>query len=349
MSNSLSSSSVNFRNRISLTQDFKSEVQIGGSYLYAFSNQSPTTKTFADNEWTSINETTDIHLHEGTIKLSVPLNKRGSSIELTADYLNRNSKNNSLYYIGEDNDGNIAEQNNLNLWKFKADVLYPYSRSLVFKFGTSTQLLSSRYSPFVSKTSDRFNMSTTTTPTSGVTPIVYAVAQGKISIFRYDAGLNWQLNHISYNDLTSDVHAHNNQWGINPTIQVMMPFGKMKEHNLMLSYKRTMSDIPYSAISSAVTWIDSYNYSIGNANLKAPSSDMLMAGLSMFRNKVTLIAIYAYVHNRIYWQTFSDEENPENLYTKPINLLGQSYWEWEQNIWKLRLNGGTSNCRGVWR
>ena len=94
MSNSLSSSSVNFRNRISLTQDFKSEVQIGGSYLYAFSNQSPTTKTFADNEWTSINETTDIHLHEGTIKLSVPLNKRGSSIELTADYLNRNSKNN---------------------------------------------------------------------------------------------------------------------------------------------------------------------------------------------------------------------------------------------------------------
>lgn len=98
---------------------------------------------------------------------------------------------------------------------------------------------------------------------------------------------------------------------------------KMKEHNLMLSYKRTMSDIPYSAISSAVTWIDSYNYSIGNANLKAPSSDMLMAGLSMFRNKVTLIAIYAYVHNRIYWQTFSDEENPENLYTKPINLLGR--------------------------
>lgn len=190
MSNSLSSSSLNFRNRISLTQDFKSGVQIGGSYLYAFSNPSPTTKTFADNEWTSINEAENIHLHEGTIKLSVPLNKRGSSIELTADYLNRHSENNSLYYIGEDNDGNIAEQNNLNLWKFKADILYPYSRSLVFKFGTSTQLLSSRYSPFVSKTSDRFNMSTTTTQTSGVTPIVYAVAQGKISIFRYSAVLS---------------------------------------------------------------------------------------------------------------------------------------------------------------
>ena len=44
MSNSLVSCSVNFRNRISLTQEFKSGVQIGGSYLYASSNPSPTTK-----------------------------------------------------------------------------------------------------------------------------------------------------------------------------------------------------------------------------------------------------------------------------------------------------------------
>ena len=79
----------------------------------------------------------------------------------------------------------------------------------------------------------------------------------------------------------------------NPIIQIMMPFGKRKEHSLMLNYKRTMSDIPYSAISSAITWKDAYNYSVGNANLKAPSSDMLMVGLSMFRNKVTLTAIYA--------------------------------------------------------
>lgn len=146
ISNSLVSSFVNFRNRISLTQEFKSGVQIGGSYLYASSNPSPTTKTFANNEWTSISEVTNIHLHEGTIKFSMPLNKRGSSIEVATDYLNRHSNNNSLYYIEEENTNNITEQNKLNLWKFKADFLYPCNRSLVFKFGTSAQLLSSLYS-----------------------------------------------------------------------------------------------------------------------------------------------------------------------------------------------------------
>ena len=180
-----------------------------------------------------------------------------------------------------------------------------------------------------------------------VTPIVYTVAQGKISKFRYSAGLNWQLNHIGFSDLTSNIHEHNNQWSFNPIIQIMMPFGKRKEHSLMLNYKRTMSDIPYSAISSAITWKDAYNYSVGNANLKAPSSDMLMVGLSMFRNKVTLTAIYAYSHNRIYWQTFNDEKNSNILYTKPINISGQSYWGIGAEYMELRLNGGTLNSQDV--
>ena len=93
----------------------------------------------------------------------------------------------------------------------KADILYPCNRSLVFKFGTSAQLLSSQYSPSGSNISNRFNTSTKTTKTSGVTPIVYTVAQGKISKFRYSAGLNWQLNHIGFSDLTSNIHEHNNQ------------------------------------------------------------------------------------------------------------------------------------------
>ncbi len=311
LSNSLMSSSCNFRNRISLTQQFKSGAQLGGSYLYTSSNPSPTSTTFGNDEWSSISEKMKSHLHEGTIKFSMPLNKRGSSAELTVDYLNKYSKNNSLYYIEERKTGDVVENSNLNLWKFNADFSYPHSRSLAFKFGASAQLISSSYSPSVNKISNRFNMSTMATQTSGVTPIVYVMAQGKMSKFRYSAGINWQLNHINFSDRTSNVDDQNTQWSINPTIQCMMPFGKNKAHNLILSYKRTMSDIPYSAISSAITWKDSYNYSIGNTNLKSPSSDIIMAGLSMFRNKVTLTALYAYSHNRIYWQTFHNGENAD--------------------------------------
>ena len=326
LSNSLVSSSYNFRNRISLTQQFKSGAQLGGSYLYTSSNPSPTSTTFGNDEWSSISEKMKSHLHEGTIKFSMPLNKRGSSAELTVDYLNKYSKNNSLYYIEERKTGDVVENSNLNLWKFNADFSYPHSRSLAFKFGASAQLISSSYSPSVNKISNRFNMSTMATQTSGVTPIVYVMAQGKMSKFRYSAGINWQLNHINFSDRTSNVDDQNTQWSINPTIQCMMPFGKNKAHNLILSYKRTMSDIPYSAISSAITWKDSYNYSIGNTNLKSPSSDIVMAGLSMFRNKVTLTALYAYSHNRIYWQTFHNGENADIFYTKPINISGQCYW-----------------------
>ena len=58
----------------------------------------------------------------------------------------------------------------------------------------------------------------------------------------------------------------------------------------MLSYKRTLSDIPYTAISSVINWSDTYNYTVGNPDLKAQSADIVMAGLSA-RNKINLTAL----------------------------------------------------------
>ena len=54
-------------------------------------------------------------------------------------------------------------------------------------------------------------------------------------------------------------------------------FGARMNHAVMLNYKRTLSDIPYTAISSVINWADAYNYSVGNPNLKAQSADMVMA------------------------------------------------------------------------
>ncbi len=59
----------------------------------------------------------------------------------------------------------------------------------------------------------------------------------------------------------------------------------------MLSYKRTLSDIPYTAISSVINWSDTYNYTVGNPDLKAQSADIVMAGLSLLRNKINLTAL----------------------------------------------------------
>lgn len=120
---------------------------------------------------------------------------------------------------------------------------------------------------------DRFNVSSIPTKTTGFTPIVYTTAQGMVWRLRYSAGINWQLNRISYEDKSVGIKSHNIQWGINPTIQLMMPWGAKRNHALMFNYKRALSDIPYSAISSVINWEDSYNYTVGNPDLKAQSAD----------------------------------------------------------------------------
>ncbi len=150
----------------------------------------------------------------------------------------------------------IEETDNLNLWKFKADFIYPYSRTLVWKFGASVQFISSDYTPTDIVENDRFETSDIPTKTFGFTPIVYASAQGRVWKIKYSAGVNWQLNRISYEDCSVGKKSTNTQWSINPTLQVMMPFGSKMNHALMLSYKRTLSDIPYTAISSVINWSD---------------------------------------------------------------------------------------------
>lgn len=283
---------------------------------------------------------------EGTMKFTLPLNQKGASMQLTADYFNRNSEERSSFFQENDEVGGVTDKNNLHLWKFKADFLYPQSESLAWRFGASAQLISSAYTPSDLIESDRFLSSSIPTKTGGFTPLVYLSAQGSVWKLRYSAGINGQLNRISYEDRHANIKNHHTQWSINPTLQVMMPFGAQMNHAFLLNYKRTLNDIPYSAISSVVTWDDAYNYHVGNPDLKAQSADMVMLGVSFFRNKLNLTAIYGHSHNQIYWQTFQESDNPELFYSKPVNISGQGIWgvgaEWIESPvawWRFKLSG----------
>lgn len=307
----------NLRNRLSLTQQFKSGAQLGGSYLIATTRPRPTSSSIVNKTLSSFDKRTNMLAQEGTIKFSLPLNNRGTFMELTADYYNRHSDDNANYLIDNELIGRQTDESNLNLWKVKADFLYPRSRKLAWKFGASAQWITSEFTPSAVVESNRFELSDIPTKTTGFTPIVYAAAQGMVWNLRYSAGLNWQLNRISYTDRDLHVTNHNTQWSINPTVEMMMPFGAKMDHAVMLNYKRTLSDIPYTAISSVINWADAYNYSVGNPNLKAPSTDMVMAGLSLFRNKLNFTALYAHAHDRIYWQTFQDASNADYSIPNP--------------------------------
>ncbi|MEZ3521819.1 outer membrane beta-barrel protein, partial [Muribaculum sp.] len=286
----------NFRNRLSLTQQLQSGAQLGGCYLISMSSPRPSSVSYDGNTISSISSRENTSLQEGTLMFMQPLGSRGTQLQLTADYLNRHSNDNSCYFLDSEKAAAIKETTNLNLWKFKADIIYPHSRSLIWKFGASAQFISSHYTPADILKNDRFETSDIPTKTSGFTPIVYASAQGRIWKLKYSAGMNWQLNRIAYEDRSANRKSTNTQWSMNPTVQVMMPFGPGMSHALMMSYKRTLSDIPYTAISSVINWSDAYNYTVGNPDLKAQSADIVMAGLSLLRNKINITALYAVSH-----------------------------------------------------
>lgn len=335
-----------FRNRLSLSQQFASGATLGASYHIGTSNLRPKSHTLADASFSDINKKNNSVAQEGTVRFSLPLNTGGSAMELAADYFNRHSNENSEYYNNGENIAGIKEKYDLDLWKFSADFIYPHSRKFTWQFGASAQIINSRYTPTAIMADDRFQTSDIPTKTDGFTPIVYASAKGMAWKLRYSFGINWQLNRISYTDLTSNISNHNTQWSVNPTVQVMMPFGSRMQHAVMLNYKRTMSDIPYTAISSVINWSDANNYTVGNPDLKAQTADMVMVGLSLFKNKLNLTALCLHSHNRIWWQTFQNAANQDIYYTKPVNIAGQGAWgfgaEWMETPtkwWRFKLSG----------
>ena len=179
----------------------------------------------------------------------------------------------------------------------------PRSQKLVWKYGASVHYIVSDYHPAigVSNQTDRFQTSQTATTTKGLTPLAYVSAMGQIWKINYSIGVNWQLNEIKYKTSDDGIESSDTQWGINPTVQLMMQLDKKGEYMLMLNYKRTLDDIPYAAISSTVRWSDPYNYTVGNPDLKAPTADMLIAGASLCRNLLNLTAVYSHTKDNIYW------------------------------------------------
>ena len=184
------------------------------------------------------------------------------------------------------------------------------------------------------------------TRTSGLTPLVYASAMGQIWKIRYSIGVNWQLNKIEYETKDDGKKSSDTQWGINPTIQLMMPIDKNGKHALMLNYKRTLDDIPYAAISSTIRWTDPYNYTVGNPNLKSPTADMVMAGASLFRNLLNLTTVYMHTKDNIYWETLQSPTASDVFYTTPINLSSADMYGVGAEInwspakpWTMKLSG----------
>ena len=315
----------NLSNRLSLNQQIGKRNNIGVSYYIGYSDSHPMTGTVSDdNGQESTVKGNNTYLNqEVTLKYSSILNDRGTFMDITADWLGRRHSSDYTYsYTGQSDDRSVTATSS-DLWKISADFSDPVSNKLGIEYGLSAQYITSTYAPEdFSVSSDRFYVSETPTQTAGITPLVYFSASGMLwNILRYSIGVNFQMNLIEYQALEGNREEFRNiQWGINPSLQIMAPLDKQGKHAVMLNYKRTLDGIPYDAISTTIKWIDPYNYSVGNPDLKAPTGDMVMLGFSLAQNMVNIAGVYMHSANSIYWSNFQDSENPDIYYETPVNL-----------------------------
>ena len=338
----------NFRNRLSLTQQLNEKSSLGGSYaIQTFKNKVHTVDE-GETGISWIDQRNNWLDQELTVKYNTVLSQRGTTLEMIGDYYNRQHDGKSRYSYHENTGGASKDKTSLDMYKFSVDLTDPRSQQLTWNYGASIRYITTRYNPTAASidADDRFQTSQVATRASGLTPLVYASANGQIWKIRYNAGVNFQLNRIQYKTLDDGTTSCNTQWGINPTVQMMMPLDGKGKHALMLNYKRTLGDIPYSAISSTIRWTDPYNYTVGNPDLKAERGDMVMAGVSLFSNLLTLNAIYSRLNNSIHWQIKQSPTAPDLFYTYFINLPAQDAFGVTAEVnwnpikpWTMKLSG----------
>ena len=343
-----------FRNRLSLTHNISDKSYLGGSYYIATNKTKTTTLDKGATGLSSVDTRNSYLIQEATLKYNTSsLSKRGTTLEIIGDYYNRQSDSKSDYTYAQNPSSMSEDKSTLNLYKFSVDLTDPRSQKLVWKYGASLQYITSKYTPIVGAVdgSNRFHTSQVATRTSGLTPLLYASAMGQIWKIQYSAGVNFQLNRIWYETLDDGKTSSNTQWGINPTVQMMTPLGGNGKHTLMINYKRILGKIPYSVISSTVRWTDPYNYTVGNPDLKVQTVDMVMAGMSMFRNLLNLNAIYARTRNSIHWETRQCPTAHDVFYTTPINLPAHNWYgagievNWSPvKPWTMKLSGRYQLC-----
>ena len=343
-----------FRNRLSLTHNINDKSYFGGSYYIATNKTKTTTLDKGATGLSSVDARNSYLIQEATLKYNTSsLSQRGTTLEMIGDYYNRQSDNKSNYTYAQNPSSTSEDKTTLNMYKFSVDLTDPRSQKLVWKYGASLQYITSKYTPIVGAVdgSERFQTSQVATRTSGLTPLVYASAMGQVWKIQYNAGANFQLNRIWYKTLDDGETSTDTQWGINPTVQLMMPLGGNGKHALMLNYKRTLDNIPYSAISSTIRWTDPYNYTVGNPDLKAQTVDIVIVGVSTFRNLLNLNAMYARARNTIHWETRQSPAALDVFYITPINLPAQNSYgagveiNWSPvKPWAMKLSGRYEIC-----
>lgn len=332
------------QNRFSLSYDFSSRSKIQGSYYIGYQNNNP----FSDTDENNITKQLYSHFRtiaqEGTIRYTFDFNDK-SRLSAIVDYYHYSPTR----HQNEHQSGSIYRENMVNgytdLWKGDLAYTWRMKNWLSWQFGATIKAVyvkehTEDYSFF----DNGYNLQRI--KIAGLTPLVFLTASGEVWKVKYRVGINWMLNKTIYTDKIFSTQDRHYARQFDPSASVTLPFGPNNSHSISVSYKHFLDDIPYSALSSVVRWIDAYNYSIGNSQIRSSTGDNVTLNISLCNGKINLSGAYAKSHNSLAWETCRDPNNEKVYYTHPINInepgkavFTAQYVSTFFNIWTLQLYG----------
>lgn len=349
--------SFNIQDRLSLAYELHPQHTIGANLAFNYNTQRPNTITkYTHNASSQSGSLIDGYLQstewQATLQYEAQLNNSGASLSITGDYLRHDNKDDNRYHLYDNNqiESELSGDNSdriSNLWKANVQFVYPFSQKIVLNAGASYTAIYTTYQ--LNQTSSNKGWIANlieNSQMSGHMPQANVSASGMLGFWRYSAGITVQFHHMGYNAADRSAISSLNQWGILPSVSLMYPFNFKQGHALMVMYRRMMDDIPYAAISPYKTYSDKLNYTTGNPDLKAPINDFVMAGVSLFNNKLNINAVFLKSHHQIIFATLPDNNNSAVTCTMPVNIQGTTGTgiEIETNLkptrwWTFKLMG----------
>lgn len=325
-----------FLNQISLSQGIGEKVRVGAVWQISLTDDDPLSESLTEGNTDIIRSHNRTLQNQAVLSVNARLSDKGATLSLKGEWLGRHHTSSQIY-AGADKSAAEYDVNNRNdQYLGRIDLTLPVSDNHEVTAGASALWIDSKERPNLLHSSlETLMLSEICANATGLTPLVYVTSRGTFSRLSYDVGLNWQLNRISYTYLNSGTTNRNTQWSVNPSLQLLIPLGKRKEHNISVAYKHILDKIPYSAISSATTWTDYNNCTVGNPDLKAPTEHLVSVGSSLFDNMLSLNAMYMHDRNSIYWKvTHRGNDNEINIF-QPVNLHPVNQWMLNAE-WRMR-------------
>lgn len=334
-----------FSERVSVGYDFNKRTSLKGNYVLSTSEGRPSSKTVNGDAISKLNQRNQSTVNEGTLVFKSELNDNGTTIYLLGDYYGRVYRQNRDFVTLPGEPTHDYYKNTSGMWNIYGSIQIPLNDEHNLTAATDTYIISEHYRPS-SDNNGKYATDDVAANNGGVMPQVSLTAKGRFGKLQYSAGVNWKQNRIKYEPLNGAGKVRNTQSAFSPTIQLRLPFANGR-HALSMNYKKTLGDIPYSALTPVVKWEDPYNYTVGNPDLTAKTSHRVGLMANLFGGLLDLSASYAYSKNIIMWETFTDPDNSDIHYSTPINSGNDRdcFFDAGLNIkplrqWRLKLMAG---------